>query len=245
MSTCRNCQVAAFALRRLGFKDNISWGKLEGAPNEMIHATHSNAGTHIERKETMAEYERRKRDAVLSKVKEIPPFGQTVREYPLSSLCVFYSNEIAWLTAGRPTRVTAYMAHPVSGPDFHDNVRNATIWLRYLRRLSYSSLCELIGYEYPQKPLILCPWLAAIEEDEIYPGGREGVIADARDTVMMFDEVWLVGNRITDGMRVEASTARVVRDLTSISITAGSELLGAGHMGKKSNGNGRSRSRKG
>ena len=148
------------------------------------------------------------------------PFGQ---EVPIQPLCRFYSNELAWLTVGRPTRTTVYLAHPVSGKNFHDNVRGATVWLRYLRRLSQSTLNELVGHEFSQRPLILCPWLAAIEEDEFYPGGREAIIADARDTVLMFDEVWLVGGRISDGMRIEAQTARVLRDITHLGDLPGIE----------------------
>lgn len=213
--TCRNCLTASHVLRRLGFRDNISWGVMEG-PSATVHATHANAAQKLYRQETDKEYERRVADAKAYGKRDVPPFGQMVEDKRKLPLCNLHSSELQWLMAGRPTRITVYMAHPVSGPDFHDNIRNATTWLRFLRRLPYSSLCELVGVEYNQRPLVLCPWLAAIEEDELYPGGREGVIADARDTVLMFDEVWLVGGRITDGMRVEAQTARVLRDLTHL-----------------------------
>lgn len=213
--TCRSCQTAAHILRRIGLKDTISWGVIGHAPTQTIHATMSNAGNYIDRQETKEEYNRRLQRDRENGV-EPKPFGQFIREYPLQPLCRFYSNELMWLTAGRPTRTTVYLAHPVSGKDFHDNVRGATVWLRYLRRLPQSSLYELMGCEFSQRPLILCPWLAAIEEDEFYPGGREAIIADARDTVLMFDEVWLVGGRISDGMRIEAQTARVLRDITHL-----------------------------
>lgn len=215
--TCKYCQTASHALRRLGFRDHISWGTM-GGPSATIHATHANAQQKTFRQETDEEYKRRVREAKAQGVAEskLKPFGQVVEDRKTLPLCNLYSSELSWLHAGRPTRTVVYMAHPVSGPDFHDNIRNATVWLRALRRLPQSTLNELVGVEYSQRPLILCPWLAAIEEDEMYPGGREGVIADARDTVLIFDEVWLVGGRITDGMKVEAQTARILRDLTHL-----------------------------
>lgn len=222
--TCRQCQTAAHIIRRIGFRDTISWGVM-GGPSNVLHATHANASRKEDRPETEDEYKRRKAEAEAygSKAK-IKPFGQTVTDKHQLPLCRLHSTELAWLAAGRPTRVTVYMAHPVSGPDFHDNVLRATKWLKYLRRLPQSTINELVGCEFQQRPLILCPWLAAIEEDEMYPGGREAVIADSRDAVMMFDEVWLLGGRITDGMRVEAQAARVLRDLTHLGESPGQHV---------------------
>lgn len=212
---CRQCQTAAHVIRRIGFKDTISWGVM-GGPSNVLHATHANSFRKEDRTETEEEYKRRTSEAKAYGMPEGKPQGQVITDKHQLPLCRLHSTELAWLAAGRPTRTTVYMAHPVSGPDFHENIQRATKWLRYLRRLPGSTLCELAGCEFQQRPLILCPWLAAIEEDEMYPGGREAVIADSRDTVLMFDEVWLLGGRITDGMRVEAKAARVLRDLTHL-----------------------------
>lgn len=215
--TCRNCLTAAHVLRRIGLQDNISWGTM-GGPTDIIHATFSNAGHNIERQETDDEYRRRRENAIASGANpdKLPPFGQIIRTFLLQPLCKFYQSELSWLSAGRPARVSVYMAHPVGGPNFKDNVKNATLWYRYLRRLGYTELCNIVGVEYQQKPLVHCPWLAGIEPDEFYPGGREAIIADSRDTILLFDEVWLVGGKITEGMKVEAQTARVLRDLTHL-----------------------------
>jgi len=213
LNTCRGCQLAAFTLRRMGFRDEIVWGVIPSAPTQTVHAQHSNSGVYVERVETDREYKRRVEEF---KGQAQDPFGRMVREWRAESLCTRYRSELGWMMANRTPRVTVYMAHPVSG-DFADNVLNATIWFRYLRRLSASSLTELTGVNYDAgRPLILCPWLAGIEEDELSPGGREGVLADCRDTVRMFDEVWLVGGRTTEGMLIEAAAAPVVRDLTRL-----------------------------
>lgn len=231
---CKGCQTAAHVLRRIDFRDGISWGLMGGYVQE-LHATHANAGSQSKRVETQAEYERRVTDALAYGVArdKVKPFGQIVEEYTLLPLCNLHSSELKWLQAGKPNRVTAYLAHPVAGPKppatgptFYENVTNATTWLRYLRRLPLSSINDLTGYEYNTKPLILCPWLAGIEEDELYPGGREGVIADAHDTALMFDEVWLVGGRITEGMKVEANAARAIRDLTRHGVLPSSHTEG-------------------
>jgi hypothetical protein len=132
------------------------------------------------------------------------------------------------------------MAAPVAG-DFHENVLNATKWFRHLRHLSASSLSELTGVIYEQRPLILCPWLAGIEEDELSPGGREGVMQDSIDTVQMFDEVWLMPPRISDGMKLESLHAPIVRDLTHLKLSPSTKpgqrakLLPRGRNGKAKN----------
>jgi len=167
------------------------------------------------------------------------------------SLCSAYRSELAWLTAGRPTRILVYLAHPVSPAGdvtFHDNVSSATRWLRYLRRLPVSTLSEFAGVYYEQKPLIMAPWLAAIEEDELHPGGRDGALSDCRDMVSMFDELWAVGGSVTEGMKVEISGAKVARDLTHLgrypndgAIQLLSQAKPQGQNGKpKSKSNGRS-----
>lgn len=195
----------------MGFRDTIAWGVIPGAPTQTAHASHANSGTWCERTEDQEEYKRR----CASPGGNREPFGRIIREYRVESLCMTYRSELAWVAARKPQRVTVYMAHPVSGPDFADNVINATIWFRFLRRQSASALSELTGVHYDSKPLILCPWLAGIEEDELSPGGREGVLQDCLDTVRLFDEVWMVWKR-TEGMTMEAAAAATVRDLTHL-----------------------------
>lgn len=215
LSQCHSCVTAASVLRRLGFRDTITWGPIVGSPNLTSHGWHSNSGEQVTRVETRDEYYRRTELRKMSHTGgDDLPFGQMVSEYSKHPLCQNYRSELAWLAAGRPTRTTVYLAHPVSD-NFGPNITNAIVWFRHLRGLSAYSLSELVGVQYDYKPLILCPWLSGIQPDEESPGGREQMLADCRDTVMMFDEVWLLW-RITDGMRYESGRARVVRDLTHL-----------------------------
>ena len=203
VAVCRKCQTAQYTLRRLGFRDSFAWGFIPEAPTKILHATCSNS----------------------PKVK-LPIGDPPVEKEFKQLLCVQFSSEIAWLMATKPARVTVYLAHPVSGSDFADNVQNATRWLRYFRRIPLTTLNQLVGVDYSVRPLINCPWLAAIEEDELYPGGREAIIQDSRDTAMLFDEVWML-NRVTEGMLAEGSVARVVRDLTRLGPTPGGHIVPA------------------
>lgn len=220
---CRDCLTAASVLRRLGFQDTISWGPIDNSPTLIAHGYHANSGAHVDRVETEAEYKNRtgapdaKAPVEGARGRKHSPFGLVRREYQRQPLCTHYRNELAWLMAGKPVRTTVYLAHPVAD-DFAANVENVTAWFRYLRGLSGYSISELVGFQYDYKPLILCPWLAGIQPDGESPGGREGMLADCRDTVMMFDEVWLLW-RVTEGMAFESRNARVVRDLTHLGKT--------------------------
>lgn len=227
---CRDCITAAWVLRRIGFRDNISWGFFRDSPNkDIIHGFHANSAfPHYYPAEYVTDAKGRRylteREAM------------RIGDDPLP-LCSKYRSELAWLTAGRSTRLMIYMAHPVAG-DFSRNKLNAERWLRYLRRLGVQALSELVGISYGTKPLVLCPWLAAMEPDGEYPGGRESAIADCKDTVMMFDEVWMVGGEVSNGMLDEAGVARVARDLTflgryppdcPLSVIPASEKQAGGH----------------
>lgn len=211
---CRGCITAANIIRRMGFRDNIAWGLLRDAPTKRIHAMHANTGVTVTRTETEDEYKRRLENAPLTG-KDQPPEGQKVTERVLQPLCVFYSSELMFLTASQPKRLTVYMAHPVAD-DFAMNISDATCWLRYLRRVPITELQTIVGAEFEQRPLILAPWLAGIEEDDSYPGGREAIMQDSRDAAMLFDEVWLLGGRVSTGMMIEAAAARRIRDLTHL-----------------------------
>lgn len=209
---CRNCRVATRVLRKLGFRDNIAWGP-QMTPNgatEVHHGYHSNARQAVERVETQEEYKRR-----VEEFNSTEPFGKVHKYHELTPMCTSYRSEIAWVTAGRPIRTTVYLAHPLSG-NFERNKQNAADWLRFLRRLGTQAISELVGYEFEHRPVIMCPWLGGAEPDEATPGGREAVLADCKDTVMLYDELWYVGGQISPGMFDESKVAWLVRDLTHL-----------------------------
>lgn len=130
------------------------------------------------------------------------------------SLCTNYSSELAWLTAGRPKRITVYMAHPIAG-DFTKNVAGAIAWYRYLRAMPVQNLMELTGVYYPTRPLISAPYLAGIEPDSSDHYPRERAMVDCRDMVTLFDEMWMMVS-VSSGMKEEAGNAKVIRDLTHL-----------------------------
>lgn len=183
---CRDCMHAEFVLRRIGFRDTVSWGAYDG-PNRTLHGFHSNTGSSYN--------------------------GHSVSGK--LSMCSSYRSELAWLAAGRPARVSVYLAHPVAGEP-ETNIVNAVLWLKYLRRQSAQLLSSLTNSVISARPNIQSPWLAAIEDDRSPGYDRELALQDCRDTVLLFDEVWLVGGRISPGMRIEAECARQVRDLTHL-----------------------------
>lgn len=203
--TCRDCTTAAWVLRRIGFRDNISWGMLDG-PNTTLHGFHANSGEYMD---FPAEYytDSKGRKALLEPACRKPG--------PPQPLCTCYRSELGWLAAGRPQRVTVYMGHPVSDGDFATNIRNAGLWLQYLRSRTPAQLSEITGIAYYQRPLIQAPWLGGIVPDDRSPGGREVVIQDCMDAVLLYDEFWSMV-RVTDGMMKEATRAKVVRDLTHL-----------------------------
>lgn len=198
---CADCQKAAHVLRLMNFQDTIGWGVYPDAPTRKLHASHSNSGVRTLR-EGSGE----------------PPHNPAALHphYQMTALCVTYRSELAWLAAGRTTRPVVYMAHPVAG-DFKRNVEGATRWLRYLRSLTQLELQSLVGVTWSDTPVVHAPYLAAIVRDKFaHPAGREGIIADCRATVTIFDEVWLVGGRISEGMHDEARVSKIARDLTHL-----------------------------
>jgi hypothetical protein len=211
---CRDCQKASFVLRRIGFRDNISWGKFKDSPNDTIHASHANSGNKVIRPETDDEYKRRMSSPSGTRL----PFGQLITEFVREPLCSNYRSELAWITASSPTRPTIYVGHPLSG-NFEKNVKVASDWVKFLRRLSIQQISSILNLDYNHRPIITAPWLAAVEEDGFHPGGREGALADCRDIVAMFDEFWMVGGFISGGMREEMGSARIIRDLTFLGPT--------------------------
>lgn len=207
---CNGCVTAAYVLRRMGMRDTIDWA-YQVQPDHTTsieHAFHANAGIHIEREETDTEYLRR-----VNEFKSKLPKGQKLVEFKRQPLCVAYRSELGWIRVAKPARTTVYMAHPLSN-NFKENVVQASMWLRFLRRCSPARLSELTGVQYHQRPLIQAPWLAATEPDELHPGGREMALRDCQDTVVLFDELWMVGGLTSDGMKRESFVARVTRDLT-------------------------------
>lgn len=220
---CHDCHVAANILRRLGFRDSISWGPLSG-PNLVFHGFHANSGD-VE----IAEYRRildivegkerwTERRSVVASIPEAREDGVRYVSERSSRrpLCGAYRSELSWLLAGRPMYTMVYMAHPVSG-NFAENIENAFSWLRFLRSRTPHQLFELTGVEYDRKPIIHAPWLAVADATlDADPNLRESIIAECKATAMLFSEVWHVGGRISSGMADEASVVPVARNLTHL-----------------------------
>lgn len=127
-------------------------------------------------------------------------------------LCITYGSEIGWVMTSRAVRPTIYVAHPLSG-NFHRNMESAARWVKWLRRRSVWELSTLTGYFYKAKPIITAPWMGGAEMDSKTPGGREAILAECKEIVTLFDEVWAVSG-LSDGVRVEGETAKTFRDLT-------------------------------
>ena len=102
-----------------------------------------------------------------------------------------------------------YLAHPVAG-DVVANVARAKRWLAWASRI------EGIA---PIAPWITPVELFAVDEDGD-PAAREFWLARDCAVVAKCDELWLVGGRISDGMRREWVTAMErgvrVQDLTGL-----------------------------
>lgn len=198
---CADCQVASRVVRQLGLRDTIGWGVFPDAPTRKLHASHSNSMVRV-----MVEGS----GEPPNNPPALHPKNQAV------ALCVTYRSELTWLRVGRTPRPIVYMAHPIAG-QFKRNVEGAGHWLRYLRGLDQRRLSELVGHVWMRPPIIHAPYLAAIVQDKFaHPAGREGIIADCRDTVTIFDELWWVGGEVSEGMAEEAKGATVVRDLTHL-----------------------------
>ncbi len=209
VDACRGCTRAAHILRRIGFRDSITWGCYSDRPGATtVHGFHSNTEQAPRRVTT----EKPTDDLGKGAGWWTPTTSEVLSPTPL---CFTYRSELAWLTAGRPQRVMVYMAHPVAG-DFERNVENAGRWLRWLRSLSTSGYAELTGFPYSMRPAIHAPWLAGIVPDDDVYGGREAALQECRDTVMLYDELWYVGGRVSSGMSYESAPAMVVRNLTHL-----------------------------
>lgn len=129
-------------------------------------------------------------------------------------LCVEHRSEIAWVIASGPNRPLVYLGHPLRG-NYSDNVKSATRWVRWLRRRTLWELNALVGCSYKAKPIISAPWLGAIEPDASTPGGRENALLECKQIVSVFDEFWVLSS-FSEGIRIEAESAKVVRDLTHL-----------------------------
>lgn len=137
-------------------------------------------------------------------------------------------------------RTLVYMAHQLSG-DFDTNIHKGNLWYRFLRSLNSKGVLKLLGGNpdkvvkihnkvvnkegaleqsallvnpFGYSPVIVAPWLTCPVPDGKYPGGRRRALDDCIEMVMRADEVWFVGNKVSDGMRDEGAQAKSVRDLT-------------------------------
>jgi hypothetical protein len=97
-----------------------------------------------------------------------------------------------------------YLAHPVSG-DVSANLARARRWLRWV----YDNF----------DVAVVADWILTCEVlDDANPAHRAHGLAMDRALVEICDEFWMVGGRVSNGMKTEvdvALTAKVaVRDLT-------------------------------
>lgn len=96
-----------------------------------------------------------------------------------------------------------YVAHPLSGPDRDANIARASRWCAWAFKSGYAPVADWI--------------VLASQLDESYR--EQGLRADCA-LIKRCDELWYVGGRISDGMRIEGATARLVgvpvKDLTEI-----------------------------
>jgi hypothetical protein len=102
----------------------------------------------------------------------------------------------------RDVRVV-YVAHPLSGPDRDANIARAARWCAWAFKSGYAPVADWI--------------VLASQLDESWR--EQGLRADCA-LIKRCDEVWLVGGRVSEGMRIEAAAARLVglpvKDLTEI-----------------------------
>lgn len=99
-----------------------------------------------------------------------------------------------------------YVAHPLgAGADREQNRANASKWCAWVAGLGHAPVAD---------------WIILSGELEESPENREMGLAIDRALVARCDEVWLVGGRVSPGMRIEAKTAsahgKPVYDLTSL-----------------------------
>jgi len=100
----------------------------------------------------------------------------------------------------------AYMAHPVSG-NVEENLKSAKRWLRWLT-------------ESREEPMtFIAPWITDCEIwDDSRPGDRALGLARCMEVISRCDELWIVGGRISDGMRQEIAHAKR-HDITTVNLT--------------------------
>lgn len=105
--------------------------------------------------------------------------------------------------------IVVYLSHPVSAPTAQgiaDNLARAKRWLKWL--LKVHPECSPVA-----------SWIPMVEvEDNSDPARIEHSLRLDFEVVSRCDEIWLVGGRISSGMRREADHARAhnvrVIDLT-------------------------------
>jgi len=99
-----------------------------------------------------------------------------------------------------------YVAHPLgAGVDREQNRRNAAKWCAWVAELGHAPVAD---------------WIILSGEWHESPENRERWLSIDRALIYRCDEVWLVGGRISPGMRYEAEAARLigkpVYDLTTL-----------------------------
>lgn len=113
-----------------------------------------------------------------------------------------------------PQRPLVYLAHPVSG-DVSRNIYGASLWFRW---------AALTGVAIPVAPYITACF--ALDDDD--PTERLAGMAVSSRVVRLCDELWLCGERISEGMQQESELAKArgtpVVDLTGY--TAPSDMIG-------------------
>lgn len=101
-------------------------------------------------------------------------------------------------------RKVVYIAHPLSGPDREKNIRNAMLWCAWAAKVMGVS---------PVATWIVLANVWTEDDREI------GLACDVA-AIGRCDEIWLVGGRVSEGMRIEKEAAEVARvnvvDLTHL-----------------------------
>jgi hypothetical protein len=98
----------------------------------------------------------------------------------------------------------AFMAHPVSG-DVRENLKKARAWMRWI--------------EDGNNVVVCANWILECEIwDDADPEQREAGMRRGLAVIERCDEIWLVGPRISEGMRLELEHARK-RGLAVVDLT--------------------------
>lgn len=96
-----------------------------------------------------------------------------------------------------------YVAHPLSGPDRDANIARAARWCAWVFKIGHAPVADWI--------------VLASQLDESWR--EKGLRADCA-LIKRCDEVWLVGGRVSEGMRIESAAARLVsipvKDMTDL-----------------------------